>query len=577
MSQGNLQVWLEQFCVPRAGISGGVIMVAKDAQASPALAAAWPPVLGQDQRLVAAATAALDQQRSGGNAASRPYRNDGVVSLPLKSRNQALGVVALQLRAANMDWKEAIRETPAQPAAGPDQARADKAPGPSADARALVRLHAAVMACDSFSAAARAAAAGLAEVLGCTRVAVGKLEGRHCRVVALSHGELPAAGNALMRVIADAMDEAMTQEATIVVPALPGGRGRVTLAHAELARRGSGAAIGVPLSRAAQVFGVIVFERSQAEPPDAAAVARAEEFACLIGPALDLFAADERPWFSRLFGRSRQAHSWKGRAIGAGLTIALAALLAWPGEHWLGAPARIEGSVQRVVAAPTDGFVKTVHVRPGDLVTEGHLLAEMAGEDLDLEKRKLEAEIAQHESAVRAALARDDRAQYATAAARADAAAAQLGLIDEQRGRSRLTAPIAGVVIKGDLTQSLGAPVARGDVLITLAPAGSYRLIVEVDERDMLYLAQGAVGSLTLAALPETPIGFRVSRITPVAIARDGRNAFEVEGALDAPPAGLRPGLQGVVRIRVGERALGWVWGHRLLDWLRVRLWALGV
>ncbi|MBL8382468.1 MAG: HlyD family efflux transporter periplasmic adaptor subunit [Burkholderiales bacterium] len=574
MSQGNLQVWLEQFCAPRTAIAGGVILVAPDAQAPPALAAAWPAAFGQDQRLVAAAAAALAQQRQGGAAAAQPYRNDGVVSLPLKSRNQALGAVAFQLRAANMDWEEAVRPAPAGAAAAGATPGTALAP-PSADAAALVRLHAAVMACDNVADAARAAAAGLAAVLGCSRVAVGLLERGHCRVVALSHGTLPAAGNALLRSLADAMDEAVMQEATVAVPAVPGSRSRIALAHAALARRGAGTVFTVPLARAARVFGALVFEPDAAGAPGAAAVARAEEFACLLGPALDLLAADERPWTARLRARLRR-QAWRGSAIGAGLAAAVAALLAWPGEHWLGAPARLEGAVQRVVAAPTDGFVKTVHVRPGDRVAEGQLLAELAGEDLELERRKLDAEIAQHEGALRAALARDDRAQYASAAARADAAAAQLALIDEQRSRSRLAAPIAGIVIKGDLTQSLGAPVARGDALLTLAPAGSYRLIVEVDERDMPHLAAGARGSLTLAALPEDAIAFRVSRITPVAIARDGRNAFEVEGTLEHPPAAVRPGLQGVARIHAGERALGWIWGHRLIDWLRLRLWALG-
>jgi hypothetical protein len=41
------------------------------------------------------------------------------------------------------------------------------------------------------------------------------------------------------------------------------------------------------------------------------------------------------------------------------------------------------------------------------------------------------------------------------------------------------------VVVKGDLSQSLGAAVERGNVLFELAPLDSYRVIMKVDERDI--------------------------------------------------------------------------------------------
>jgi multidrug resistance efflux pump len=256
------------------------------------------------------------------------------------------------------------------------------------------------------------------------------------------------------------------------------------------------------------------------------------------------------------------------------MLAALAAL--WtPIDYWVGAPARLEGAIQRALVAPTDGFLKSAHVRPGDAVRADQVLAEMVEQDLELEQRKLESEIAQHENALRGALSRGDRTLYATSAAKADSAAAQLALIAEQRLRGRVRAPFDGVVIKGDLTQSLGAPVQRGEVLLTLAPSGEYRLIIEVDERDIAHLQAGQSGVLALSALPGSQSEFKVARVTPLASARDGRNFFEVEGKLDALPAGVRPGLSGVAKIHTGERAFGWVWGHRLVDWISLKLWAL--
>ena len=54
-----------------------------------------------------------------------------------------------------------------------------------------------------------------------------------------------------------------------------------------------------------------------------------------------------------------------------------------------------------------------------------------------------------------------------------------------------------GIVIKGDLSQNLGAPVQRGEVLMVLAPNDSFRLILEVDEADIAAVRPGQVISIT--------------------------------------------------------------------------------
>ena len=89
---------------------------------------------------------------------------------------------------------------------------------------------------------------------------------------------------------------------------------------------------------------------------------------------------------------------------------------------------------------------------------------------------------------------------------------------------------------------------------------------------------------MALGALTDGSIPFRVARVTPVSANREGRNFFEVEGELDAAPAGatsasarLRPGLQGVAKIDAGRRPFAWIWTHRLTDWLRLTFWSWGL
>ena len=148
--------------------------------------------------------------------------------------------------------------------------------------------------------------------------------------------------------------------------------------------------------------------------------------------------------------------------------------------------------------------------------------------------------------------------------------------MEQRLARTRLTAPIDGMVIKGDLSQSLGAPVQRGEALMTLAPLDQYRLIIEVDERDVADVREGQKGYLALSAMPADSVPFTVERVTPVATSGDGRNGFEVQATLAASGGPLRPGLQGVAKIEVGERTAAWLLGHRIVDWLRLHLWIWG-
>jgi multidrug efflux pump subunit AcrA (membrane-fusion protein) len=130
-----------------------------------------------------------------------------------------------------------------------------------------------------------------------------------------------------------------------------------------------------------------------------------------------------------------------------------------------------------------------------------------------------------------------------------------------------------GVIISGDLSQSLGTPVERGDALFAIAPLDSYRVMLDVDERDVRQLSPGQSGRLALVGFPDEYLPFEVERITPIATPEDGRNFFAVEARLEQHPERLRPGMEGVGKIDTGRRRLIWIWTHRLIDWFHLWTW----
>ncbi|MDP3083215.1 MAG: HlyD family efflux transporter periplasmic adaptor subunit, partial [Rubrivivax sp.] len=257
----------------------------------------------------------------------------------------------------------------------------------------------------------------------------------------------------------------------------------------------------------------------------------------------------------------------------AGGALALAFLALAPLQSHVSGRARVEGAEQRVLAAPADGFVKTAHVRPGDRVKAGDPLVDLLDADLRLERERWSNQLAQHENAYAAAMAKADRVGTATSMARIGEAQAQLALVDEQLGRGRLSAPFDALVIQGDLAQSIGAPVRQGDTLLTLATTGRYRVIVEIDETDIARVQPGAQGHLALSSLPWAREALVVERVAPLAKAVDGRNVFEVEARLLAPPAELRPGLLGRAEFGVGRMPPLWAWSRHALERVRLAYW----
>jgi multidrug resistance efflux pump len=260
---------------------------------------------------------------------------------------------------------------------------------------------------------------------------------------------------------------------------------------------------------------------------------------------------------------------WTGLAVAATLFFAIV-----HGDYQITAQAALEGTVQRAVAAALPGYIAEARARAGDVVRKGDLLATIDDRDLRLERLKWVSQRAQKTSEYREAMAGQQRARIQVLGSQLAQAEAQIALIDEQLSRTRIVAPFDAVVVKGDLSQSLGAPVERGNVLFELAPLDAYRIIMKVDERDITRVTVGQEGQLALSSMPHEPVPMRVEKITPVSVVEEGRNFFRVEASAQGGIEKLRPGMEGVGKIHVERRRLIWIWTHKIGHWLRMWVWS---
>lgn len=457
-------------------------------------------------------------------------------------------------------------------------------------AEQLLQLQTELLGRKRFDEATTGLAQQLANSLRCERASLGWQERNGIKIVATSYVAEVHSRQETARLVAAAMEESLEQSSRLVHPAPETGRPLILLAHDELARRQGYAICTVPISYDGKFVGALTLERRESEfsPQDGTHI---ERVVSMLAPALALKYENSQTLRRRLIesfhARRRQflnpeTVASKPFLFGTvGTFLLLAALLLLPITQHVSAPARLEGTIQRVLTAPADGYLHKVHVRPGDRVVAGQLLAELADQDMLVELRGLEAELAQHQNAQLSAQAHSDRTEYSVNQGRAEAVRARIELLQQQIERSQLRAPFAGVVIKGDLSQSIGAPIERGVELVTLSPSSGYRVMIEAEESEIAALKTGQTGRLILAALPARPLPLKIERITPLASTEAARHYFAVyatlEGAtLEGNRPTLRPGMQGYAKIEVGQRPLLVDWVQRSLNWTRLKLWSWG-
>lgn len=452
-------------------------------------------------------------------------------------------------------------------------------------AESLLEYQVTLLSHDNAAQGSTALASEMALKLNCERVAIGIIVHHQAQIKAISHSTETKAKHEANRKLAAAMDEAIVQSAAIIHPEITGSQPRLILAHSALVRGSGNQACTIPLINNGQIFGALTLERNASTLFKPDEIQAFEHIAALLGPILFLKWANDRAWYTRIRQDSAawfaQHFSKADAAFKIGLyaaALGLLGLLFIPIDYNISAPARLEGSTQRALVAPENGFLQQAYVRPGDHVKANQVLAELADEELQLDIRRWQSELAQYENTYSAALAQSNRVDMVLNESKAQEARTQLALAQQKLDRSHILAPFDGVIIKGDLKQMLGAPVQRGDTLLTIAPTDSYRLIVEVDERDIADVKLNQEGKIALVSLPGSTLPFRVLSITPAATSKEERNFFEVEGKIQSNNTiALRPGLEGVAKIKAGQHAIIWTLTHHIIDWAKITLWKWGL
>jgi multidrug efflux pump subunit AcrA (membrane-fusion protein) len=298
---------------------------------------------------------------------------------------------------------------------------------------------------------------------------------------------------------------------------------------------------------------------------------------------------------------------FRGRALPKTLAIlgaiagALAFMCFWPAELKLEGDGRLKPTARQSVWAEANGNVDKVHIKHDDLVTKGQLLISQRSIDLEKEITQKQGE---RNSTIQKLLANermlrsgDELTETETDQIYSEIRQLQkqiaalnetLDLLKKQQELLQIRSPIDGRVVTFDVENLLlNRPVSRGEELLEIAdPTSDWELEVLMPEYRMGHVAKAAQASAEgalpvtfyLALNPKKQLEGRVVEVHRSAEVRgdDGntvliRVSFDQQALRDVI-SDPKIGATATAKIHCGQRAIGYVWFHDLIDFVRAKI-----
>jgi hypothetical protein len=602
VSSNIVQIWYTYACLQLDGVANSCLFINEDAGDAFSLVETTTEAFGQAKYVhdnvqaaiarrkslvtISAAEQLSDLKASAGNTKSATVTDisskNYLVAAPLIINKQVVGAICIEFKHDSQSQSQNYLEKVESAIAWLSCLAEFKPNTGSQDAGFALKIVAMALSQTQSAEASMAVASELAGRLQCERVSIGLVENNDVRLHTISNSTQHVKRQNVVKCIEAAMLEAIDQRETLTFP--PGAASYYsTQEHDVLVRQFSGEYIcTVPLVVNEVVTGAVMFERQgEVGEFDDETKELCEQLAALFAPVLHYRRLNDRPLiekikefsgslFPTIFGSGYLGTKLLATFIAGAFVVTY--LLPW--DYKISANAILEGEIERVITAPEEGYLKEASVRPGDIVQAGDTLATLDDRDLQLEKLKWSGKLKQVSKEYREALAFHERSQIGILRSQLSQAEAQLEILEHKLNRITISSPISAVIVSGDYTRALGSPVERGQVLYKVSPLENYRVVLQVDESDVADITVGMRGELTLSAAAEETFDMEVVKITPVSTAENGINYFQVEASLISSPEFLRPGMQGIGKIEVGERQLFWIWTHKAMDWARLTLWS---
>ncbi len=146
-------------------------------------------------------------------------------------------------------------------------------------------------------------------------------------------------------------------------------------------------------------------------------------------------------------------------------------------------------------------------------------------------------------------------------------------LLSKQTSTS-LTAPRAGIVLGENLLELNGKYLEKGGELCHIADTKQLRLRIQVPEKEIGDIKEGAMIRLKARALPDQTFEGKVEKIGVEAEPDINKQlTYRVEMLISNTDGVLKPGMTAFARIGFGRHSGGWIILHKIKQALRPELW----
>jgi hypothetical protein len=406
--------------------------------------------------------------------------------------------------------------------------------------------------------------------IGLTRYARGNV-----RLLALSDVDRFSPRSEVVRKFEAAMDEAVWQGEGELV-AWPLGEEesqRANHAHRHLSSALNNATVvTVPLmDHKKRCWGAIVLVG--VELPDSLELIR--EFGVSAGApisaALGLWKRTTNWQVSHLWQAAWKAGNRRRLLAVAGFFLLGIAILGVPVPYKIECGCDVQPVSRRYVVAPFDSSLEKTLVAPGDLVTEGQILARLDGRDIRCELATIQADFNRAAKERDTALAKGNTADAQMARLEMEGLELKQKLLQQREQELEIRSPIDGILISGDWERAQGARLPIGKTLFEIGPLDRMVVEVAVAEDDIRYAQLGASVALRVNALPNQSWTGTIEKIHPRAEIREEQNVFITEVILANDKRELMPGMKGTAKVQGPTRPLGWNLFHK--PWNAARRW----
>jgi len=421
--------------------------------------------------------------------------------------------------------------------------------------------------------------------IGCDQIAMGMVKHRRVKILAISgFDDVPPRSPGAAKIRA-AMEECLDRNKPIVFQKDDDWEGQHLATDHRLHQQWSVAAGGdavatIPLAFGDKTACILSLRRQADQPFTREEIEKIRGLVEPLVPGIALVERANRPLIAHVrdtVGQAVQGMIHPQKPLRIAMIFIAALCMGWfligTVPYRITVPCVVVPDRVQHISAPFDGIIKAAHVTAGDQVTRGQILYELDTTELELEQDRLLANIAVATIEIDRAIAAKLMVNAKLAHTRIRVFEVQLKIVRQKLNQATSRAPFSGTVIQGDLRKQVGQIVNRGTPIFEIAPNNGWLLELEVPDVLAGDVNAGLTAAFAPQARPEQSQACRILRVRPTAELRNGKNVFIAEAKPDSKLDWLRPGMEGVTRVEIGPRPVRWVTMHRVVNYLRLKLW----